>query len=160
MFAYNPRVTDRSGEIIASGITGAADVNAKSMETLGNNISSALTSIASSYAENKGLEAQASGYDKVGEILGSSMFAGNNQVGMLLGDLRKEKDAKKKIYGYQALFDMTGAISNSQNSQARLAYQQQAPAQRVMTQNQAAVASQGGPTQTAFPANINQSVIP
>ena len=51
MFAYNPRVTDQSGEIIASGITGAADVTAKSYENLGNNISGALTSIGDMYGK-------------------------------------------------------------------------------------------------------------
>jgi hypothetical protein len=57
MFAYDPGVSDRSGEILAMSMMGAADTQAKSYNQLGENIGDALASLGYSFggamSENK-----------------------------------------------------------------------------------------------------------
>lgn len=84
MFAYNP-TPDRSGEIIASGITGAADVNAKSMETMGNNISSALMSIGNVYGEHEGNKAKGRAFKDVFKVIAPSTGIDMKQLEALTG---------------------------------------------------------------------------
>jgi hypothetical protein len=127
MFAYNPQVTDRSGEIMAAGQMQAAQTNAQMMSQLGQDIGGALASLGGMYAENKGLEAEAAGYDRIGEILGGSMFKDNPAVGGYLADLRKQKNPRMKIAGYNALFNMAGPISNSMMAQRNATVRANAP---------------------------------
>jgi hypothetical protein len=126
MFAYSP-TPDRSGEIMAAGQMQAAQTNAQMMSQLGQDIGGALASIGSMYAENKGMEAEAAGYDRIGEILGGSMFKDNPAVGGYLADLRKQKNPRMKIAGYNALFNMAGPISNSMMAQRNAAVRANAP---------------------------------
>lgn len=142
---YNPGVYDRSGEIIASGQIGAAQANSQMMQGLGENIGQTLQSLGAMYAEEKGLQAEAAGYDHIGEILGGSMFKDDPAIGGLLGNLRKEKNARMKIAGYNALFNMAGPISNSQMAQQRFSVQQNAPALNAGLKNATNIAGQGGP---------------
>ena len=142
MFAYNP-TPDRSGELLAAGQIGAAQANSQMMQGLGENIGGALQSLGSMYAEEKGLQAEAAGYDRIGEILGGSMFKDDPAIGGLLGSLRKEKNARMKIAGYNALFNMAGPISNSQMAQQRFGVQQGAPAAAAGARNEADRAAQG-----------------
>ena len=62
MFAYNPTVNDRSGEILAGGQLGAAQANADTMKQLGSDISGAIQQFAGMYANNKALDAKAAAY--------------------------------------------------------------------------------------------------
>jgi hypothetical protein len=126
MFAYNP-TPDRSGEIMAAGQMQAAQTNAQMMSDLGQNIGGALASLGGMYAQNKGLEAEAAGYDRIGEILGGSMFKDNPAVGGFLADLRKQKNPQMKIAGYNALFNMAGPISNSLMAQRTATVRASAP---------------------------------
>ena len=153
MFAYNPTVNDRSGEILGAGQMQAAQTNAQMMNQMGSDIGGALAGIGEMYAQNKGMQAEAEGYDRIGEILGGSMFKDNPAVGGYLADLRKQKDPRMKIAGYNALFNMAGPISNSQMAQrnAGIREEQQnltaaGPAIRAANTNAAAVSSQGGPS--------------
>jgi len=50
MFAYNPGVYDRSGEILADGTTQSAAINAAMMERLGKDIGSGIKSVGSAAA--------------------------------------------------------------------------------------------------------------
>jgi hypothetical protein len=127
MFSYSPQVADRSGEIIAAGQVGAAQANAQMMGQLGQDIGGALANLGGMYAQNKGLEAEAAGYDRIGEILGGSMFKDNPAVGGFLADLRKQKNPQMKIAGYNALFNMAGPISNAMMSQRNTAVRASAP---------------------------------
>ena len=127
MFAYNPTENDQSGRIIAQGMMGAAQTNAQSMGQLGQDIGGALANLGGMYAQNKGLEAEAAGYDRIGEILGGSMFKDNPAVGGFLADLRKQKNPQMKIAGYNALFNMAGPISNAMMSQRNTAVRASAP---------------------------------
>ena len=117
MFAYNPTVNDRSGEILGAGQMQAAQTNAQAMQQMGSDIGGALMGIGEMYAQNKGMQAEAEGYDRIGEILAGSMFKDDPSVGGILADLRKQKDPRVKISGYNALFGLAGPISNSQMAQ-------------------------------------------
>jgi hypothetical protein len=127
MFAYNPSVNDNSGQILAAGQVGAAQANSQMMGQVGENIGGALQAIGGMYAQNKGLAAEAAGYDRIGEILGGSMFKDNPAVGGFLADLRKQKNPQMKIAGYNALFNMAGPISNSQMASGRISAQSGQP---------------------------------
>jgi hypothetical protein len=153
MFAYNPTVNDRSGEIYGAGQMQAAAINAEAMKGLGQDIGGALQAIGGMYAQNKGMQAEAEGYDRIGEILGGSMFKDNPAVGGLLADLRKQKNPQMKIAGYNALFGLAGPMSNAMMAQrnAGIRVDQQnlaaaGPAIRSANTNAAAVSSQGGPS--------------
>lgn len=140
MFAYNPTVNDNRDQYIMA----AANTQAQTMQGIGQNIAGALQSIGSMYAENKGMEAMATGYDKVAEILGSSMFKDNPAVSGYLTELRKMKNNKAKITGYQTLFSMAGPISNSQMAQNRTQQSYAAPYNRAVIDNAQDVVNQGG----------------
>ncbi len=77
-----------------------------------NNVMSGLAGLAQSYSDNKAMEAKAKSYDKVGEILGSSMFNGNDAAMNALGQLKKSKDPREKVMGYEALLSFAGPYSN------------------------------------------------
>jgi hypothetical protein len=77
-----------------------------------NNVMSGLAGLAQSYSDNKAMEAKAKSYDKVGEILGSSMFSGNDVAMNALGQLKKSKDPREKVMGYEALLSFVGPYSN------------------------------------------------
>jgi hypothetical protein len=142
MFAYSP-TPDRSGEIMAAGQMQAAQTNAQMMGQLGQDIGGALASLGSMYAESKGMEAEAAGYDRIGEILGGSMFKDNPAVGGYLADLRKQKNPRMKIAGYNALFNMAGPISNSMMAQRRTEVAQQTPVTQTIIKNATTRAEEG-----------------
>jgi hypothetical protein len=114
---YNPQVYDRSGEIIAAGQMQAAQTNAQMMQGLGENIGGALQSLGAMYAQEKGLQAE--------------------------GNLRKEKNYRMKIAGYNALFNMAGPISNSMMAQQRVGAQQAVPYARQQINNANIQAEEG-----------------
>jgi hypothetical protein len=51
MFAYNPQVNDRSGEILGASQTNAANIRAQGMQSFGQSIGEGLESMGSSIAE-------------------------------------------------------------------------------------------------------------
>jgi hypothetical protein len=63
MFAYNPTVDDRSGEIIAAGQMGAANTQAQMYNQLGNNIGGALSAIGEMYGKYKDKKDMLAGMD-------------------------------------------------------------------------------------------------
>jgi hypothetical protein len=71
-----------------------------------------LAGLAQSYSDNKAMEAKASSYDKIGEILGSTMFNNNDMAMNALGQLKKSKDPREKVMGYEALLSFVGPYSN------------------------------------------------
>lgn len=100
----------------------------------------ALGQLAGAYSENRQLEAKASSYDDIGKILNTAMFKDNPDAAAAFGNLQKEKDARKKVMGYEALFSMVGPMSNMMMAQGRLGLQQQAPYVDQMLDNQRDVA--------------------
>jgi hypothetical protein len=127
MFAFNPGNEDMSGQILGQAAVGAAQTTAGAQMKLADDIGGALMGLASSYAGNRAMKAEAEGYDKIGEILGGSMFKDNPAVGGFLADLRKQKNPQMKIAGYNALFNMAGPISNAMMSQRNTAVRASAP---------------------------------
>ena len=84
----------------------------------------ALGQLAGAYSENRQLEAKASSYDDIGKILNTAMFKDNPDAAVAFGNLQKEKDARKKVMGYEQLFSMVGPMSNMMMAQGRM---EQAP---------------------------------
>lgn len=95
MFAYNPGVNDRSGELIAQGAQNAAQINAQMMGDVGVNMGKMIASFAGTYAENKALEAKGKAY---GEFLGQH----GEQLGFnpeYLEELKKKKPRELAMIG-------------------------------------------------------------
>jgi hypothetical protein len=114
-----------------------------------NNVMSGLAGLAQTYSDNKAMEAKASSYDKIGDILGSAMFNGNDVAMNALGELKKSKDPREKIMGYEALLSFVGPYSNFMmaNRNAGIRENQQAlnsPGARALVSNQQDVINQGG----------------
>jgi len=129
-------------------------------------IGSALGQFANQYAENKAMDAKAKSYDKIGEIIGSSMFSGNDAAMNALSELKKSKDPREKIMGYEALLSFVGPYSNFMmaNRNAGIRENQQAltaamPNLRAQ-QNAAAQVAAGQGRVTTLPSNINPDAIP
>jgi hypothetical protein len=119
-----------------------------------------LASLAQSYSDNKAMEAKAKSYDKVGEILGSSMFNGNDVAMNALGQLKKSKDPREKVMGYEALLSFVGPYSNFMmaNRNAGIRENQQSLT-AAMPRVREAAAAQGrvaaGQGTMGVPANVN-----
>ncbi len=131
-----------------------------------NDVMSGLAGLAQTYSDNKAMEAKASSYDKIGEILGSTMFNNNDMAMNALGELKKSKDPREKVMGYEALLSFVGPYSNFMmaNRNAGIREDQQTltarmPAQRAAVTAQAQVAAGQG-RMTTMPSNINPDVIP
>lgn len=60
--SYFPVTEDRSGQILASGMMGAAQTNQQAMGQLGQDIGGVIQQFAGMYAENKALDAKAGAY--------------------------------------------------------------------------------------------------
>jgi len=131
-----------------------------------NNVMSGISGLAQTYSDNKAMEAKASSYDKIGDILGSAMFSGNDVAMNALGELKKSKDPREKVMGYEALLSFVGPYSNFMMANQRIGVQQagQAQAARMPSvRNQAAAQAQvaaGQGRMTTLPSNINADAIP
>jgi len=131
-----------------------------------NNVMSGLAGLAQSYSDNKAMEAKASSYDKIGDILGSAMFKDNDMAMNALGELKKSKDPREKVMGYEALLSFVGPYSNFMMANQRIGVQQAGQAQAARmpgVRNQAAAQAQvaaGQGRMTTLPSNINADAIP
>jgi hypothetical protein len=131
-----------------------------------NNVMSGISSLAQTYSDNKAMEAKASSYDKIGDILGSAMFSGNDVAMNALGELKKSKDPREKVMGYEALLSFVGPYSNFMMANQRIGVQQAGQAQAARmpgVRNQAAAQAQvaaGQGRMTTLPSNINADAIP
>jgi hypothetical protein len=132
----------------------------ENMQQMTNQVFQAAGALAGQYADNKAMQAKASSYDKIGEILGSSMFSGNDVAMNALGELKKSKDPREKVMGYETLFSLMGPYSNFVNAQGRIGVQQQGQALTAAMPNlrnaaaaQAQVAA--GQGTMGVPPNVN-----
>lgn len=124
----------------------------------------ALGQLAGAYSENRQLEAKASSYDDIGKILNTAMFKDNPDAAAAFGNLQKEKDARRKVMGYEALFSMVGPMSNMMMAQGNMGIRrdQQAltaalPDMRNRADAEADVAAGKGPYR---PTNRPRGIIP
>jgi len=109
----------------------------------------AIGQFAGQYADNKAMGVKAKSYDKIADILGSSMFSENKDAMQAFADLRAAEDPREKVMGYEQLFSMLGPMSNMMMAQDRLGVQQQgqmmnSPGVRAAIGNQTAITNEGG----------------
>lgn len=90
--SYFPVTPNRSGEILAEGITGSAAVNAQAMSGLGNNIGEALSSIGGIFGEIEGRKAKGRAFKKTLEVLGPSIGMTTDKLKLAFGDLKNDMD--------------------------------------------------------------------
>jgi hypothetical protein len=98
MFAYNPTVNDRSGELLAMGQMGAAQTNADAMKGLGDNIGSALASLGQMYGTYKDKKDMLKGMD--------TAVMGMSDLGAITPDFRDKylnADESTRPFLFQAL---------------------------------------------------------
>jgi hypothetical protein len=98
MFAYNPTVNDRSGEILGAGQMRAADTQANMYNQLGNNIGGALASLGEMYGKFKDKKDMLAGMDKA--VMGMS------DLGAITPDFRDKylsADKATRPFLFQAL---------------------------------------------------------
>ena len=116
MFAYNPTVNDRSGEIIGAGMMGAAQTNADTMRQVGSDIGSVISQFAGAYAADKALKAK-------GEAYGDFMKRHGQQLGFDPGYL---EDFLKRDPREQAMIgDSIIGMQNTGNRLMSLNYMNQ-----------------------------------
>ena len=93
MFAYNPTVNDRSGEIIGAGMMGAADTQANAMAGLGQNIGNALQAIGGMYGEIEARKAKGRAFKDVFKVVAPSAGIDMKQLEQLTGgSLKNDMD--------------------------------------------------------------------
>ena len=84
MFAFNPGVNDRSGEIIGQGAVNAANTTAQANVKLVDDIGSSIVSLASAYGASKAQAAELEGYDEVFKMHAPQMGIGGEDLDRFL----------------------------------------------------------------------------
>jgi hypothetical protein len=168
MFAYNPTVNDRSGEILGAEQMQAAATNAQMMSQLGSDIGGALQSIGGMIGGKMQANAQAdSAFDAIAAI--GQMYPGMKKISTALEGM----DPRTRRLASMSILDNLGAISQlgiagmntqtRQNQQALTARGQEItvnmPAARAQ-QNAASQVAAGQGRVTTLPSNINPDAIP
>ena len=84
MFAFDPGVNDRSGEIIGQGAVNAANTTAQANVKLVDDIGSSIVSLASAYGASKAQAAELEGYDEVFKMHAPQMGIGGEDLDRFL----------------------------------------------------------------------------
>ena len=145
--SYFPVTADRSGEIMAGGIVGAAQANAnmlnKFSEDIGGSISDAITSLAAAYGQRKGIEAKGKNFKKFMGMAGNTF----GMDGSLFADM-EDYDAGMMLEDFGSWMP---AMANAQLGRSRMGVQQNQqalsaamPGIRNQANNQADIVSEGG----------------
>ncbi len=143
MFAYNPTVNDRSGEIMAAG-----------QMQLGKDIGSALQSIGGTIAGGMQANAQAdSAFDAISAI--GQMYPGMKKISSALEGM----DPRTRRLASMSILDNLGAISQLGIAGMNASVRQGAPAAKAQYGAASQVAAGQGRV-TAPPSNINFDAIP
>ena len=141
MFAYNPQVTDRSGEFIAQGMTNAANIQSQSMQQMGQDIGGAISSLGAMYAQNKMQAAGGKAFKDFMNVAGPSMGLKDEQLQLFKS--MKDSEAYQMSQAFMpvapSLISATGlgkyysALANTnQKAITQRALQQPAPNQRTI----------------------------
>ena len=85
MFAYNPQTQDMSGQIVAQGMTGAAQAQSDMMNNLGQNIGGALLAIGNMYGEREGNKAKGRAFKDMFKVIAPSAGIDMKQLEALTG---------------------------------------------------------------------------
>jgi hypothetical protein len=138
MFAYNPTVNDRSGEILGAGQMQAAQTNAQMMGQLGSDIGGALASIGNMYGEIEGNKAKGRAFKDVFKVIAPSAGIDLKQLETLTGgSLKNDMDWYN---ARETMAPLLPALINAQLTQGRMGIQKQAPYVDQMLDNQRDVA--------------------
>ena len=84
MFAFDPGVNDRSGEIIGQGAVNAANTTAQANVKLVDDIGSSIVSLAAAYGTSKAEAAELEGYDEVFKMHAPQMGIGGEDLDRFL----------------------------------------------------------------------------
>jgi hypothetical protein len=151
MFAYNPTVNDRSGEILGAGQMQAAQTNAQAMNQMGQDIGGALQTIGGMYGEIEGQKAKGRAFKDVFKVVSPSLGISMEQLESVAGG--KIKSDRDWFQVSEMMMPMMPALINMQLGQQRIGVQRDqqnlaaaGPAIRSANTNAAAVSSQGGPS--------------
>jgi hypothetical protein len=148
MFAYNPTVNDRSGEILGAGQMQAAATNAQAMSQMGSDIGGALKSIGGDIGDVYEKRADGdSAYLALQQM--AKMYPSMNKMVKGLSELdpRTRGMASAQVLGnFGALSQFGIAGMNNQTRRDQQALTAAGPAIRSANTNAAAVSSQGGPS--------------
>jgi hypothetical protein len=127
MFAYNPTVQDRSGEIIADASANAANIQSKSMMDFGNTIGGAITSLAGgitrAISKSQANTAKLQGIQATGDAL-QAILPTYGEEGMALGAALTDQLGKAGTNPDKLAGAMMAFMPAVQNLQSR--YNQQA----------------------------------
>jgi hypothetical protein len=132
MFAYNPQVTDRSGELLAAGQVGAAQTNAQMMQGLGENIGGALASIGEIYGKVEERKAKGRSFKKTLEVMGPALGMTTATLKAAFGDVKSDFDYANLS---DTLTPLLPAWINSTLGYGRLGVQQRQPYVNAGLQN-------------------------
>jgi len=122
MFAFNPGVNDRSGEILGQAAVGAANTTANAKMKLADDIGSSLVSLAGAFGDAGELARQGdSAYEALGAL--GEMYPGMKGTHGALGKL----DSRTRRMAAMSILDNLGAVSQlgiaGMNNQTRVAQQ-------------------------------------
>ena len=160
MFAFDPGVNDRSGEIIGQGAVNAANTTANAQMKLANDIGGSLVSLAGAFGDAGELASQGdSAYEALGAI--GEMYPGMKSTYGALGKM----DPRTRRMASMSILDNLGAVSqlgiaglNNQTRTAGQQIQQNAPIRRAQV-NAASQVAAGGGTYAGFPSGVNPDAI-
>jgi hypothetical protein len=123
MFAYNPGVNDRSGEILGQGIVGAANTTANAQVGMVNDIGSALVGLAGAYGEMESNKAKGRAFKDTFKMIAPSAGIDMKQLEELTGgSLKNDMDW---FNARETIAPILPAMINAQLGQARVGVQQQ-----------------------------------
>jgi hypothetical protein len=142
MFAYNPTVNDRSGELLAMGQMGAAQTNAQTMGQLGQDIGGALAGIGQMYGEIEGNKAKGRAFKDVFKVVAPTVGMSMDQLEDVAGG--KLKNDMDWYNVSQSIGPMMPALINLQLGQDKLGVQRAQPFVAADLQNRRNIA--GGNT--------------
>jgi hypothetical protein len=116
MFAFNPGVNDRSGEILGQAAVGAANTTAGAQQQMVSDIGSSLMSLAAAYGAKKGTEAKGKNFKKFMGMAGDTF----GMDGAMFGDM-EDYDAGMMLENFAP---MMPAMANAQLGRGRMGVQQ------------------------------------
>ncbi len=121
MFAYNPTVNDRSGEILGAGKMAAAATNAQAMQQMGSDIGGALMSIGDAYGEIEGNKAKGRAFKDIFKVVAPTIGMSLDQLEDVAGGKLKSDTDWYNVS--QTMGPMMPALINLQLGQERVGVQ-------------------------------------
>ena len=143
MFAYNPTVEDRSGEILGAAQASSATTKANANVKLVSDIGSSLVSLAGAYGASKMQAAGGKAFKEFMGVAGPSMGLKDEQLKMFKG--MNDQDAYQMSQMFMPVAPSMVSSAGLGNYQNRLALQNQQNAyQNKVPANQQPVSAGGG----------------